>query len=104
LGTATFEQIENYPYVPFFPASRVLLEELLPTLASTCAVFEVAGFQKLFSGIVMRQIAPDYSAYAEKLSFGADSVLARLDEKDFAAGLAGIAFQARRDGNRRGSC
>jgi hypothetical protein len=81
------EQIPNYPYVPFFPTSRPVLEQRLSSLASTCEVFEAASFQKFFSGLVIQQIAPDYSAYAEKLALGADSILASLEPSEFAAGL-----------------
>ena len=90
LRTATLDQISNYPYVPFFPTSRPLLEQRLSSLASTCGVFEAASFQKLYSRLVIQQIAPDYSAYAEKLSFGADAILASLDPSEFAAGLDAV--------------
>jgi ubiquinone/menaquinone biosynthesis C-methylase UbiE len=90
LRTVTLEQIPNYPYLPFFPNSRAVAERRLPTLDATCAAFEAAGLRRLFACLVVQQIAPDYGTYADKLSSGADSVLASLDPDEFAAGLASI--------------
>jgi ubiquinone/menaquinone biosynthesis C-methylase UbiE len=93
LRTASSEQIPNYPYVPFFPASRVLLEQRIPSLISQCRPFEAASFQTLYTGQVVQQIAPDYRSYAEKLAAGADSILASLDHAVFQAGLAALRAQ-----------
>ena len=90
LRTITRDQISNYPYLEFFPGSRPLLERRLPTLAATCGAFESAAFRRRFAGIVVQQIAPDYATYADKLSSGADTVLASLEPGEFAAGLAAI--------------
>jgi hypothetical protein len=87
LRAITFEQIGNYPYLPFFPASRPLLEQRLPTLAATCAAFEAASLRTISAELVVQQIAPDYAVYAEKLAAGADTTLASLDPGVFAAGL-----------------
>lgn len=91
LRTITADQAANYPYVPFFPGSRSLLEKRLPSVAATRAVFEAASLRPLFAKIVVQQIASDYATYAEKLSSGADTVLASLDPGVFAAGLTSIA-------------
>jgi hypothetical protein len=44
--------------------------------------------------IVTQEIAPNYEAYAEKLSAGADSVLARLSRSDFEAGMDALRIHA----------
>lgn len=85
---ATRENIPSYPYVPFFPSTRSMLEELLQDNAGIRKVFEAAGFHMIASGIVMQTIAPTWRAYAEKLSAGADSVLTRLSRKELESGLA----------------
>ena len=90
LRTATREQISNYPYIPFFPANRRLLEGCLPSLGSAREAFEQAAFRHIFTGIIVQQIAPDHGAYADKLACGADSILAQLDPAEFAAGLEAI--------------
>jgi ubiquinone/menaquinone biosynthesis C-methylase UbiE len=88
--TGTREQIPSYPYVPFFPSTRSMLEDLLPNHSRLCAVFEAVGFRCVESQIVTQTIAPSWSAYAGKLSAGGDSVLARLAEDELARGLEAI--------------
>ena len=94
------ERISSYPYVDFFPASRAILEEDLPAVASVREVFESAGFSAVASEVVVQQVAPDYAAYAEKLSAGADSVLARLPPSEFEAGMEALRAHASRAGGR----
>jgi ubiquinone/menaquinone biosynthesis C-methylase UbiE len=88
--TGTREQIQSYPYVPFFPSTRSMLEDLLPDRPGLCAVFERAGFRCVESQIVTQTIAPNWAAYADKLSAGGDSVLARLGEDELGRGLEAI--------------
>lgn len=94
LRTGTRERIPLYPYVDFFPGSRSLLEDCLPTGAFVREVFELAGFSTVTSDVVVQQIAPNYAAYTKKLSAGADSVLARLSPGDFEAGIKAMRSHA----------
>jgi ubiquinone/menaquinone biosynthesis C-methylase UbiE len=100
LRAGTRERISSYPYVDFFPGSRPILEDCLPTSASVREVFESAGFSTVASEVVNQKIAPDYVAYAEKLSAGADSVLARLTRSDFEAGIGVMRAHAARGGEQ----
>ena len=100
LRAGTRERIPSYPYVDFFPASRAILEDCLPTGAFIREVFESAGFSTVASDVVTQQIAPDYGAYAEKLLAGADSVLARLPRSDFEAGIEAVRSHAARIGEQ----
>jgi len=90
------DRISSYPYVAFFPASRLILEDCLPTAAFIREVFESAGFSTVSSHVVTQQIAPSLAAYEEKLSAGADSVLAQLTHHDFHEGLAAMRLYAER--------
>ena len=96
LRAGTRERISSYPYVDFFPESRTILEECLPTNTFVRQVFEAAGFGTVSSEVVTQEIAPSYAAYAEKLSVGADSVLASLSPSDFAAGMKALRSHASR--------
>jgi ubiquinone/menaquinone biosynthesis C-methylase UbiE len=87
LRAGSSERISSYPYVDFFPQSRSIMEKCLPTNALMREVFESAGFCTVTSDVVIQEVAPNYGAYAEKLSAGADSILARLSRSDFEAGL-----------------
>jgi ubiquinone/menaquinone biosynthesis C-methylase UbiE len=90
IRTGTREQIPSYPYVPFFPSARSMLEDLLPDRLRLRAVFETAGFHWVESQIVTQTVAPGWAAYADKLSAGGDSVLARLAEDELARGLEAV--------------
>jgi ubiquinone/menaquinone biosynthesis C-methylase UbiE len=85
--TGTREQIQSYPYVPFFPSTFRKLAEVLPDHAELCEAFEAAGFRLSASEVIMQTIAPNWSAYADKLSAGGDSILATLSAQEFEAGL-----------------
>ena len=99
LRAGTRERISSYPYVDFFPASRAILTEVLPTNTLVREVFEAAGFRGVTVDLVTQEIAPSHAAYAEKLSAGADSVLASLSRHDFDAGMRALrAHAARSDG------
>jgi ubiquinone/menaquinone biosynthesis C-methylase UbiE len=100
LRAGSSERISSYPYVDFFPGSRSILEECLPATTRMREVFESAGFGTVASDVVTQVISPNYEAYAEKLSAGADSVLARLSRSDFEAGLAAIRSHAARIGSQ----
>lgn len=90
IRTGTREQISSYPYVPFFPSTRSLLEDVLPSGAGLRRVFEAEGFRFVASEMVTQTIARSWCAYAEKLSAGGDSVLARLDREELERGLAAM--------------
>ena len=94
LRAGTRERISSYPYVDFFPESRPILEECLPTNTFVREVFEAAGFRTITFEVVNQEIARNYANYAEKLSAGADSVLARLSPSEFAAGMQALRSHA----------
>jgi ubiquinone/menaquinone biosynthesis C-methylase UbiE len=88
--TGNREQIPSYPYVPFFPSSRPLLEEILPGSNDVLALFATVGLHPVAAEIVLQTIAPDWMAYADKLAAGGDSVLAKMNQDEFEAGLAAV--------------
>jgi ubiquinone/menaquinone biosynthesis C-methylase UbiE len=90
------ERISSYPYVDFFPSSRPVLENLLPTCSDVTQVFEAAGFRTAVSDVVTQEVAPSLQRYAEKLAAGADSVLASLSQSDFDSGMEALRSSAAR--------
>ena len=100
LRAGSRERISSYPYVDFFPESRAILEECLPPKSLMRKVFEEAGFSLVSDDAVTQEIAPDYESYAEKLSAGGDSVLARLSQSEVAAGLEAMRSHAARIGSQ----
>jgi ubiquinone/menaquinone biosynthesis C-methylase UbiE len=87
IRTGTRERIPSYPCVPFFASSRRFYEEILPEGADIQAAFAATGLHPVVSKLVTQTVAPDWMAYADKLSAGGDSVLARLSSEEFEAGL-----------------
>lgn len=100
LRTGMRERIPSYPYVDFFPTSRPIMDEVLPTVKFVRDVFESAGFSTVSADIITQQIAPDLATYTEKLLAGADSVLAQLSEADFNAGIAAMRAHATLTGEK----
>jgi ubiquinone/menaquinone biosynthesis C-methylase UbiE len=101
IRTATREQITSYPYLPFFAASRPIMEQVLPSSAEIRDTFAAGGLHMIASLIITQTIAPDWSVYAEKLAAGGDSVLAQLSRQDFDNGLAAVRRHAATADGRR---
>jgi len=95
MRTGTRERIPSIPYVEFFAASLPILEDYLPTVTFVREVFESAGFN-VSCDIVIQKIASDWTAYAEKVAAGADSVLVQLSPSDFQAGMDALRDHAAR--------
>jgi ubiquinone/menaquinone biosynthesis C-methylase UbiE len=100
MRTGTLERVSSYPYVPFFPESRPILNEVLPASSSIRDVFVAAGFRLGTFEVITQTIAPNHSVYADKLATGADSVLARLSQDEFQAGIEAIRAHASRVNNQ----
>jgi ubiquinone/menaquinone biosynthesis C-methylase UbiE len=90
IRTGTREQIPAYPYYPFFPASHPILVEVLPSSCRVCELYEAVGFRLIAQDVITQTIAPDWAAYADKLTTRSDSVLARLSDEDLERGIAAI--------------
>jgi len=90
LRTGCRENAAVYPYVPYFPSSRALIEERLPSLLLQESVFNSAALKTDVSGVVTQQIATSYSDYADRLSMKADSILISLDGSEFEAGIRAV--------------
>lgn len=99
MRTGTQERITSYPYVPFFPESRPILDEVLPASTFIRDVFVAAGFRLVTLDLITQTIAPNHTVFADKLAVGADSVLARLNQNEFQAGIDAVRAHASRVNN-----
>lgn len=73
------------------PPNRIkLIYELLNAKRDITDTFEKAGFSTLAAEVVVQQIAPTVSDYAEKLAAGGDSILASLNARDLEDGLKAL--------------
>ena len=87
LRTGVRERSTVYPYVPFFPSTPSMIEELLPSVAELRQVFEAEGFRLVTSELITQTIAPNWDVYADKVAAGGDSVISRLDRQELEVGL-----------------
>ena len=94
LRAGVTDWIDSYPYVPFFPDTRELLNKDLQSTAFIKATFEVAGLNLAHHEIVRSAVAASWTEYAEKLAFRADSILTQLTDEVFEAGLAALGQHA----------
>jgi ubiquinone/menaquinone biosynthesis C-methylase UbiE len=90
LRAGATDRIDSYPYVPFFPRTRSLLNENLQSLAFIEVTFLDAGFRLVHHEVVSSEVAGSWNMYAEKIAHRADSILAQLPDEEFAAGLAAL--------------
>jgi ubiquinone/menaquinone biosynthesis C-methylase UbiE len=81
---------DSYPCVPFFPRTRSLLASSLPSLAFIETTFQAAGFDILHHEVVMSEVAASWPAYADKIAYRADSILAQLTDPEFEQGLTSL--------------
>ncbi len=88
--TGCSDNVSMYPYVRYFPSSRALIEERLPTLLLQERVFNSAALKTVVSGVATQQIAASFPEYAHRLSMKADSILVSLDNDEFEAGISAI--------------
>jgi ubiquinone/menaquinone biosynthesis C-methylase UbiE len=90
LRAATRDRIGTYPYVPFFSRSRAILNDVLQSQAIIENNFVNAEFYLVSHQLVRSEVASNWAAYAEKLAFRNDSILARLSDQEFERGLAAL--------------
>jgi ubiquinone/menaquinone biosynthesis C-methylase UbiE len=90
IRTGTREQMRDYPYVRFFPSTLSILEEILPTHNALREPLERAGFHFAGAEKISQTVAPNWSVFADRLSAGGDSVLARLSTDELETGLAAM--------------
>ena len=90
IRAGTTEQIDHYAYVPFFKRTLEILPSVLTSRATIEAAARKAGFIVSHHELVDSENAPDWSAYAAKLSYRADSVIVRLTEQEFREGMAAL--------------
>ena len=90
LRAATIDRAGSYAYVPFFARSSAILNDVLQSQTVIETIFTSAGFQSVCHELVRSEVAGSWGAYANKLALRADSILARLSDQEFDAGLAAL--------------
>jgi len=95
--TGTREHIPDYAYVDYFPSTRCICEQRLPSKQQVGDVFREAGFHLAAHEVVTQQIAGSLAEYVGKLSPQSDSVLASLSAEEYSSGVAAMQERAARE-------
>jgi ubiquinone/menaquinone biosynthesis C-methylase UbiE len=77
-----------FPFEGLFDGIEAIIQANIPSVAELKAPFEAEGFELNAHEVVSQALAPNWPAYVEKIALRADSLLARLTDEAFEAGLA----------------
>ncbi len=94
LRAGTSEQSGNYAYVPLFPTARKIIQQSLPSKSLIEAQFTTDGFAVAAHELVSSEVGENWSAYADKVAYRADSILVQLPDHEFAEGLTALRTHA----------
>ncbi len=87
---STWDQAETFPYVGYFPNVDAAIHRLLPAAADVETAFGDAGLSLVAHEIIRHPMARDWPEFVRKSKRRADSILARLPDRDFEAGIAAL--------------
>ena len=90
LRNSTSDQAESFPYIDFFPGIHAVIRRHQPSVDDISSLFVVAGFEQVAHEVLIHDMAPNWSSFVEKTKRRADSLLARLPDSDFEAGIRAL--------------
>ncbi len=91
---STVDAIETFAYLRFFDGIRPLIEEQLVSRSQIKGIFEGAGFDPVTHRVITHQMSPHWRDFADKMALRGDSILARLPDDDFRAGMTALRAHA----------
>jgi ubiquinone/menaquinone biosynthesis C-methylase UbiE len=86
----------RFPHEEFFAEFRGLVDRELHPRQRVATVFEAAGLPLVVQQLVPAVLAPDWTAFADKIALRGDSIVVRLSASDFEAGMAKLRQRAQR--------
>ena len=78
----------------FFPRTRTIEAEVMPTLAEIDEVFGAAGFEHVGVDVLDVELAASFAEYTERIAQRGISFLETLDDAEFDAGVAAMRAEA----------
>ncbi len=90
LRNSTLDQAESFPFINFFPGVRAVIRQYLPSADDISSLFVGAEFEQVAHQVVVHDMAPNWRSFVEKTKRRADSLLARLPDSDFEAGIRAL--------------
>jgi ubiquinone/menaquinone biosynthesis C-methylase UbiE len=83
----TRDQLRSFAHSRFFPGFDALVEAHLPSVAEIRATFLDKGFKIIAHDVVPQATASSWSEFADKTALRADSLIVRLSDAEFEAGM-----------------
>lgn len=90
------ERINQYPYVPFFPATAPLLKAALQPARNIQELFLGGGLNFVRHKIIESPVAASWREFAVRTSYRADSILAQLGDQEFSQGMERLHIHAKK--------
>ena len=90
LRNSTSDQAESFPFINFFPGVHAVIRQYLPSADDISSLFVGAEFEQVAHQVVVHDMAPNWCSFVEKTKRRADSLLARLPDSDFEAGIRAL--------------
>ena len=87
----------HFVHEEFFSGFRPLVDQVLPPRRRVTSVFEAAGLQPVVQQLVPTVLAPDWATFADRIALRGDSIVVRLADSDFEAGMAKLRQRARHE-------
>lgn len=84
------DQAPNQPLFGWFEGISALYEAHIPSLAEMVAPFEAAGFRQIGHKVIRQVTHADWATFVEQIAHRADSLLTRLPDEAFEAGMAKV--------------
>jgi ubiquinone/menaquinone biosynthesis C-methylase UbiE len=84
----------HFVHEEFFAGFRPLVDQVLPSRRRVTDVFEAVGLQPMVQQLVPHVLAPDWATLADKIALRGDSIVVRLADSDFEAGMAKLRHRA----------
>jgi len=90
IRNSTSDQVESFPYIDFFPGIHDVIRRYQPSADDISSLFVAAGLEQVAHDVLTHDMAPNWSSFVEKTKRRADSLLARLPDSDFEAGIRAL--------------
>jgi ubiquinone/menaquinone biosynthesis C-methylase UbiE len=87
----------HFVHEEFFSGFRPVVDQVLPPRRRVTSVFETAGLQPVVQQLVPTVLAPDWATFADRIALRGDSIVVRLADSDFEAGMAKLRQRARQE-------
>jgi ubiquinone/menaquinone biosynthesis C-methylase UbiE len=90
IRNASREQGEKIAFAGYFEGIEAIHDVHIPSVAEMIKPFEAEGFRLLGHKILVQETHPDWATFVGRAALRADSLLARLPEEAFDAGMAAL--------------